>query len=112
MSSNLFFPNTPLMKSRGRRAIPIALRPLVFMKLADALHHRLARAWPAEVSEPLITPPLLYKAAATEVRCGIELSPCSVACPSGTIYTSLWPHLCIEIRGGTSVGWPLDRVRI
>ena len=27
------------MKSRGRRAIQIALRPLVFMKLADALHH-------------------------------------------------------------------------
>ena len=55
---------------------------------------------------------LLYKAAATEVRCGIELSPCSVASPSGTIYTSLWPHLCIKLRGGTSVGWPLDRVRI
>ena len=71
----------------------------------------IARARPAEVSEPLITP-FLYKAAATEVRCGIELSPCSAACPSGTIYTSLWPHLCIELRGGTFVGWPLDRVRI
>ena len=98
------------MKSHGRRAIPIALRPLVFMKLDDTLHHR-TRARPAEVSEPLITL-LLYKAVATEVRCGMELSPCSVARPSGTIYTSLWPHLYIELRGGTSVGWPLDRVRI
>jgi len=46
-----------------------------------------------------------------EVRCGIERSPCSVACPSGTIYTSLWPHLCIELCGSTwlaSVGWPLS----
>ena len=79
------------------------------------MHCIIARAWPAKVSEPLITP-LLYKAAATEVRRGIELSPCSiVACPSGTIYTSLWPHLCIlciDLRSGTSVGWPLDRVRI
>ena len=75
------------------------------------MHWIIARARPAEVSEPLITP-FLYKAAATEVRCGIELSPCSVACPSGTIYTSLRPHLCIELRDGTSVGWPLDRVRI
>ena len=32
------------MKSRGRRAIPIALRPLVFMKLYDALHHRTSPA--------------------------------------------------------------------
>ena len=97
------------MKSLGRRTIQIALRPLVFMKLADA--RIIARARPAEVSEPLITP-LLYKVAATEVRCGIELSPCSVACPSGTIYTSLRPHLCIELRGGTFDGGPLDRVRI
>ena len=41
---HLFFPNTPLMKSRGRRAIPIALRPLVFMNLADPLHHRTSPA--------------------------------------------------------------------
>jgi len=41
---HLLFPNTPLMKSRGRRAIPIALRPLVFMKLYDALHHRTSPA--------------------------------------------------------------------
>ena len=102
------------MKSSSRRAILIALRPPVFMKLADVLHHRSARARPAEVSEPLITP-LLHKVPATEVVCGIKLSPCSVACPSGTIYTSLWPHLCIELRGGTggtSVSWPLNRVRI
>ena len=44
-----------LVKCRSHRAIPIALRPPVFMKLADALHHR-ARARPAEVSELLITP--------------------------------------------------------
>ena len=68
------------------------------------MHCIIARARPAEVSEPLKTP-LLYKAAATEVRCGIELSPCSAACLLGTIYTSLWPHLCIEFRSGTSVGW-------
>ena len=41
---HLFFPNTPLMKSRSRRAIPIALRSLVFMKLDDALHHRTSPA--------------------------------------------------------------------
>ncbi|EJK63096.1 hypothetical protein THAOC_16265, partial [Thalassiosira oceanica] len=29
------------------------------------------------------------KPAATEVRYGIELSPCSAACPSGTIYLHL-----------------------
>ena len=61
------------------------------------MHCIIARARPAEVSEPLIKP-LLYKAAA--------------ACPSGTINTSLWPHLCIGLRGGTSVGWPLNRVQI
>ena len=59
------------------------------MKLADALHHR---------TRPAGRP--------------IQLSPCSIVCPSGTIYISLWPHLCIELSGGTSVGWPLDRVRI
>ena len=32
------------MKSRGRRAILIALRLLVFIKLADALHHRTSPA--------------------------------------------------------------------
>ncbi|EJK54850.1 hypothetical protein THAOC_25487 [Thalassiosira oceanica] len=42
------------------------------------------------------------KAAATEVRCGIELSPCSAACPSGTIFTSFWPDLCVGLLGGSS----------
>ena len=98
------------MKSRGRRAIPIALRPLVFMKLADALHLRTSPAGRGLGAVDNATS--IYKAAATEVRCGVELSPCSVACPSGTFYTSLWPHLCIELRDGTSVGWPLDRVWI
>ena len=69
------------------------------------------RSLTGKVSEPLITP-LLYKAVDAEVRCGIELSSCSFACPSGTIYTSLWPHLCIKLRGDTSVGWPLNGVRI
>ncbi|EJK60821.1 hypothetical protein THAOC_18764 [Thalassiosira oceanica] len=45
-------------------------------------------------------PPL--KPAATEVRCGIELSPFSAACPSGTIYTSFWPDICAGILSGTS----------
>ncbi|EJK43830.1 hypothetical protein THAOC_37687 [Thalassiosira oceanica] len=55
-------------------------------------------------------PPL--KAAAMEVRCGIELSPCSAACPSGTIYTSFWPDICVGLLGGTSVGWPPVRLQI
>ncbi|EJK66726.1 hypothetical protein THAOC_12323 [Thalassiosira oceanica] len=52
------------------------------------------------------------KSAATEVRCGNELSLCSAACPSGTIYTSFWPDICAGLLGGTSVGWPPVRVRI
>ncbi|EJK74783.1 hypothetical protein THAOC_03524 [Thalassiosira oceanica] len=55
------------------------------------------------------------KAVAIEVRCGIELSPCSVACPSGTIYTSFWPYLLGASRwhlGGTSVGWPPVRLQV
>ncbi|EJK67665.1 hypothetical protein THAOC_11275 [Thalassiosira oceanica] len=56
-------------------------------------------------------PPL--KPVATEVRCGIELSPCSVACPSGTIYTSFWPNICAGLHAGTSaaslsVGLPFE----
>ena len=38
------FPNTPLRKCCGRRSIQIALRPLVFMKLADALQLRMSPA--------------------------------------------------------------------
>ena len=41
------------------------------------------------------------KAAATlnlELRCGIELSLCSVACLPGTIYTSFLPHLSATSR--------------
>ncbi|EJK66544.1 hypothetical protein THAOC_12533 [Thalassiosira oceanica] len=72
----------------------------------------IARAWPAEVSEPLITS-LLWKPAATEVICGIELSLCSAACPSGTIYTSFWPDICAGLLGGSSaaplsVGLPFE----
>ncbi|EJK60009.1 hypothetical protein THAOC_19712 [Thalassiosira oceanica] len=101
------------MKCRGRRAIPMALRPPLSIKRAGATANLciIARAWPAEVSEPLITS-LLWKPAATEVRCGIELSLCSAACPSGTIYTSFWPDICAGLLGGTSVGWPPVRVRI
>ncbi|EJK77537.1 hypothetical protein THAOC_00623 [Thalassiosira oceanica] len=44
----------------------------------------------------------IEKPAATEARCGIELSPCSAACPLGTIYTSFWPDICVGILGGTS----------
>ena len=98
------------MKSLDHRAIPIALRPLVFMKIDDALHHRTSPAGRGLGAVDNATS--IQKAAATEVRCGIKLSPCSFACPSGTIYTFLWPHLCTELRGGTSDGWPLDRVRI
>ncbi|EJK48711.1 hypothetical protein THAOC_32468, partial [Thalassiosira oceanica] len=43
-----------------------------------------------------------WKPAATEVRCGIELSPCSAACPSGTIYTSFLPDICAGLLGGSS----------
>ncbi|EJK73237.1 hypothetical protein THAOC_05149, partial [Thalassiosira oceanica] len=55
----------------------------------------------------------LLKSAATEVRCGIELSPCSAACPSGTIYTSFQPDICDGLLSGTSaaplsVGLPFD----
>ncbi|EJK64051.1 hypothetical protein THAOC_15252, partial [Thalassiosira oceanica] len=59
------------------------------------------RARPAKVPEPLITA-FLYKPAATEVGCGIELSPCSAACPSGTIYTSFRPDICAGLLSGTS----------
>ncbi|EJK52143.1 hypothetical protein THAOC_28620, partial [Thalassiosira oceanica] len=52
------------------------------------------------------------KAAATEVGCGIELSPCSAACPLGTIYTSFRPDIGAGLLSGTSVGWPPVRVRI
>ncbi|EJK73144.1 hypothetical protein THAOC_05250 [Thalassiosira oceanica] len=45
-------------------------------------------------------PPL--KLAATEVRCGIELSPFSAACPSGTICTSFQPDICAGLLSGTS----------
>ncbi|EJK60416.1 hypothetical protein THAOC_19238, partial [Thalassiosira oceanica] len=49
---------------------------------------------------------------ATEVGCGIELSPCSAACPSD-IYTSFWPDICAGLHSGTSaapllVGLPLE----
>ncbi|EJK67081.1 hypothetical protein THAOC_11931 [Thalassiosira oceanica] len=102
------------MKCRGRRAIPMALRPPLSIKRAGATANLciIARAWPAEVSEPLITS-LLWKPAATEVRCGIELSLCSAACPSGTIYTSFWPDICAGLLGGSSaaplsVGLPFE----
>ncbi|EJK53905.1 hypothetical protein THAOC_26567, partial [Thalassiosira oceanica] len=49
------------------------------------------------------------KPAATEVRCGIELSLCSAACPSGTIYTSFWPDICGGLLSGTSAA-PLSVV--
>ncbi|EJK54380.1 hypothetical protein THAOC_25996, partial [Thalassiosira oceanica] len=53
------------------------------------------------------------KPAATEVGCGIELSPCSAACPSGTIYTSFQPDICAGLLGVTSaaplsVGLPCE----
>ncbi|EJK64605.1 hypothetical protein THAOC_14646, partial [Thalassiosira oceanica] len=56
-------------------------------------------------------PPL--KPVATEVRCGIELSPCCAVCPSGTIYTSFWPNICAGLHAGTSaaplsVGLPFE----
>ncbi|EJK46055.1 hypothetical protein THAOC_35297 [Thalassiosira oceanica] len=52
---------------------------------------------------------LFGSSSSTEVRCGIELSPCSAACPSGTIYTSFQPDICAgrapqRHLGGTSVG--------
>ncbi|EJK49120.1 hypothetical protein THAOC_32034 [Thalassiosira oceanica] len=102
------------MKCRGRRAIPMALRPPLSIKRAGATANLciIARAWPAEVSEPLITS-LLWKPAATEVRCGIELSLCNAACPSGTITTSFWPDICVGLLGGSSaaplsVGLPFE----
>ncbi|EJK54229.1 hypothetical protein THAOC_26169 [Thalassiosira oceanica] len=75
-----------------RAAVLMALRPPLSIKRAGATANSLIvkRARPAEVPEPLITA-FLYKPAATEVGCGIELSPCSAACPSGTIYTSFRP---------------------
>ncbi|EJK54485.1 hypothetical protein THAOC_25883 [Thalassiosira oceanica] len=95
-------------------AIPMALRPPLSIKRAGATANLciIARARPAEVPEPLITS-LLWKPAATEVRCGIELSPCSAACPSGTIYTSFWPNICAGLHAGTSaaplsVGLPFE----
>ncbi|EJK55478.1 hypothetical protein THAOC_24789 [Thalassiosira oceanica] len=95
------------MKFCGRRAIPMALRPPLSIKRTGATANLciIARAQPAEVSEPLITS-LLWKPAATEVGCGIELSLCSSACPSGTIYTSFWPNIYTGLLRGTSVGWP------
>ncbi|EJK63466.1 hypothetical protein THAOC_15869, partial [Thalassiosira oceanica] len=53
------------------------------------------------------------KPVATEVGCGIELSPCSAACPLGTIYTSFWPNICAGLLSGTSaaplsVGLPFE----
>ncbi|EJK74939.1 hypothetical protein THAOC_03356 [Thalassiosira oceanica] len=48
-------------------------------------------------------PPL--KPAATEVGCGIELSPCSAACPSGTIYTSFRPDIGAGLLSGTVLQW-------
>ncbi|EJK66302.1 hypothetical protein THAOC_12786 [Thalassiosira oceanica] len=95
-------------------AIRMALRPPLSIKRAGATANLciIARARPAEVSEPLITS-LLWKPAATEVRCGIELSLCSAACPSGTIYTSFWPDICAGLLGGSSaaplsVGLPFE----
>ncbi|EJK51525.1 hypothetical protein THAOC_29297 [Thalassiosira oceanica] len=93
------------------------LRPLGYSdgSMANVIYKRagatanlciIARARPAEVSEPLITS-LLQKAVAIEVRCGTELSPCSVACPSGTIYTSFWPNICVGLAP-LSVGLPFD----
>ena len=76
---------------------------------SQAMHCIIARARPAEVSEQMTL------SGGSEIRCRIELSdlsPCSFACLSGTIYTSLWPHLCIKLRDGTSVRWLLDRVWI
>ncbi|EJK44283.1 hypothetical protein THAOC_37190, partial [Thalassiosira oceanica] len=99
------------LKCCGRRAIPMALRPQLSIKRAGVTAKLciIAQARPAEVSEPLITS-LLWKPAATEVRCGIELSLCSAVCPLGTIYTSFWPDICVVLLGGTvggtSVGWP------
>ncbi|EJK62813.1 hypothetical protein THAOC_16554, partial [Thalassiosira oceanica] len=45
--------------------------------------------------------------------CGIELSLCSAACPSGTIYTSFWPNIFVGLLSGTlaaplSVGLPSE----
>ncbi|EJK64542.1 hypothetical protein THAOC_14716, partial [Thalassiosira oceanica] len=53
------------------------------------------------------------KPAATEVRCGIEPSPCSAACPSGAIYTSFHPDICAGLLSGISaaplsVGLPFE----
>ncbi|EJK70341.1 hypothetical protein THAOC_08307 [Thalassiosira oceanica] len=87
----------------GRRAIPMALRPPLSIKRAGSTANLciIARARPTEVSEPLITS-FLWKPAATEVRCGIELSPCSAACPSGTIFTSFQPDICAGLLSGIS----------
>ncbi|EJK46141.1 hypothetical protein THAOC_35208 [Thalassiosira oceanica] len=94
----------------GRRAYPMALRPTLSIKRDGATANSLIieRARPAEVQKP----------AATEVRCGgIELSPCSAACPSGTIYTSFQPDICAGLlSSGTSaapllvVGLPFEFV--
>ncbi|EJK64434.1 hypothetical protein THAOC_14829 [Thalassiosira oceanica] len=111
-------------RDEGIEAIPMALRPPLSIKRAGSTANLciIARAWPTEVSEPLITSFLWKPAAITEVRCGIELSPCSAACPSGTIHTSFsfWPAISVlgssaaprRHLGGTSVGWPTVRVRI
>ncbi|EJK46881.1 hypothetical protein THAOC_34428 [Thalassiosira oceanica] len=82
----------------------LALRPNLSIKLAGATDVLSQQATQNR--------PRLYSAA-TEVRCGIELSPCSTACPSGTIYTSFWPDICVGLLGGTSaaplsVGLPFD----
>ncbi|EJK52489.1 hypothetical protein THAOC_28224 [Thalassiosira oceanica] len=92
------------MKCCGGRAIPMALRPPLSIKRAGATANLciIARARPAEVPEQMITSFLQKPADTTEVRYGIELSPSSAVCPSGTIYTSFWPDICAGLLSGSS----------
>ncbi|EJK66990.1 hypothetical protein THAOC_12030 [Thalassiosira oceanica] len=98
----------------GRRAIPMALRPPLSIKRAGATANSLIieRARPAcrgpgAVDNVISTEAGGYCTA--EVGCGIELSPCSAACPSGTIYTSFRPNICVGLLSGTSAA-PLCRL--
>ncbi|EJK60950.1 hypothetical protein THAOC_18628 [Thalassiosira oceanica] len=106
--------------SRAVRLLRVGRAPQSLGAFAERLQHpvglgRLGRHNDDRESRAPPWPPL--KPAATEVRFGIELSPCSAACPSGTIYLHLLParNLCWppqRLLGGTSVGWPPVQVRI
>ncbi|EJK71919.1 hypothetical protein THAOC_06593 [Thalassiosira oceanica] len=66
------------------------------------VHHVTSLVCQGLRADSLIASLLWKPASAIEVRCGIELSLCSAACPSGTIYTSLWPDICAGLLSGTS----------